>query len=208
MSNLMTSAQVKVLLGLESDDDTYDDLFTRYLPIVTAWFEAYCDRGLAPRDITDEEIFSNRSRRIYLWAFPINSLASVNVDGTMVAGASYIVNKNAGYILPGTSRPQVEEADLLKVTYNGGYADGQVPSDLALAFATCVGVKAGVAGVSASSGGSGAIKQIGLGGGALSVSFDTAQAQGGIAGTYDVSNIPVEVQPYASVLDRYTRQRV
>jgi hypothetical protein len=208
MASLLTRDLVKTRLGLELDDDTYDVAIDAALPVVTAWFEEYCCRGLAFREITDEELFDNRNRRIYVWAFPISVLTSVDVDGVLVDGASYVVNSKAGYFMPGSSRGSVEYAELLKITYDGGYAAEDVPDDLADAFANAVGVQAAVAGVTASTGGSSAIKSIGLGGGALSVAFDTGTVSGGTSGTYDVSNAGPEVQSYASTLDRYSRMRV
>ena len=181
------------------------------LELVTSWFEGYCDRGLAARTIVDEEVFFNELYRIYVWCFPLMSLLDVTVDDAVHAGTYYQINRHAGYFYSNnTGRPTVERAYRIIVSYTGGYSDATVPCppDLAHAFATCVGVEASVAGVSTSSGGSGAIKSIGLGSGALSVQFDSGTVIGGISGSYDVSGVPTEVQSYASVLDRYVRQRV
>jgi len=206
MAALLTRASVKTRLGLESDDDTYDVAIDAALPLVTEWFEAYCDRGLAQRTVTDEDIFNNASRRVYVWCFPLTTLTTVKVDGESVDGTAYNVAKNQGYFFPGSSRPSVEFAEHMQVTYTGGYAQNAVPEDLAQAFALAVGTQASVAGVSTSSSSS-AIKSIGLGSGALSVAFDTAAQQGGITGAFDVSGVPVEVQNSASVLNRYVRMR-
>lgn len=213
--SLLTRDQVKVILGLGPDPgidvDTYDLAIDTYLPIVTTWFENYCDRGLTAQDRV-EEIYDVRTRKIYLWAFPINSLTSVVREDDISTNFTYRFNKLAGYIYPDFNYHNAYRyAEMLTVTYNGGYLPNEVPADLALAFSVCVGVQGAVSSsvvTSASSGGgSSAIKAIGLGGGALSVQFDSAASSGGISGTYNVSDVPTEVQAYASVLDRYVRQR-
>jgi hypothetical protein len=208
MANLLTRDAVKTRLGVELDDDTYDAKIDAALPLVTEWFEQYCQRGLARRTIADEEVFFNDVQKIFLWCFPLVSLASVEVDGALVPGSSYVLNKKQGYIFPGTMRSPVEVGTRLVVSYVGGYDVSEVPADLADAFATAVGVKAAVPTASAASGGSGAIKSIGLGGGALSVAFDTGTAIGGISGAFSVADVPVQVQNYASVLDYYKRHVV
>lgn len=215
MSLLLTRDQVKAILGLGpdpgTDDDSYDVIIDTYLPVVTTWFENYCDRGLAARDYV-EQIHDSRTRRIYLYGFPINDLTSVVREDDLTTSINYRFNSQGGYIYPdfvGQSS-LYNFSQLLTVTYNGGYAQGSVPADLALAFAVCVGTQGSVSSsviTAASSSGGSAIKAIGLGGGALSVQFDSGKAAGGISGTFDISNVPTEVQAYASVLNRYVRQR-
>lgn len=215
---LLTLNGVKVWLGIDpatGDNDSYDDMITARLPLVTQWFESYCDRGLAQRVITAEEIFFQHARRVYTWAFPITEVVSVEVNGAVILGSEFIVNSNAGYFYGGPNYVWPwghQYCDLIVVSYTGGYPPDAVPEDLAYAFATCVGVQAGVAGVSAGGvggSGGGAIKSIGLGSGALQVAFDTrGGATGGLTGSYSINNVPTEVQSYASVLDRYVRQRV
>ena len=210
--SLLTRDQVKIILGIELDDDTYDIQIDTYLPIVTTWFETYCDRGLAAADRV-EEIFDVTTHRVYLWAFPINSVTAVVRDEDIADNFQYRFSKYGGYIYPDFNYwayRALRHAQLLTVTYNGGYLPAEVPADLALAFSIAVGVQGAVSSTVVSGAGgssSSAIKSIGLGGGALSVQFDSSSASGGISGTYSVSNVPTEVQPYASVLDRYVRQR-
>ena len=210
MSALLTLELVKVQLGIDpahGDDDSYDEAITAALPLVTSWFEEYCCRGLAAVDIAAEEIFENTNRRIYTWAFPIIELVSVTVDGQVYAGSEFVVNKSAGYFFGGQTRPYVEAGTVLSIEYRGGYEPEDVPPDLAFAFANACGVRAGVPSASSSSGGGSAIRSIGLGSGALQVAFDTGTQVGGISGSYNVGDVPTEVQQYASVLDRYVRQR-
>jgi hypothetical protein len=190
------------------------------MPRVTAWFENYCDRGLARRSIVEEEIFFNSMSKLYLWAFPIVSVSLVDIDGTEYAGDSFLINRQAGYIYGKNGDPWLRGAgDLIKVTYVGGYEHTLVPpdtfgvpADLAAVYADACGGETGVSGAGSGTGGGGGgtIKSIGLGSGALSVAFDTSSAaqKGGITGAFSIEGVPTEVQNYASTLNYYVRQRV
>lgn len=208
---LLTLLEVKARLGLESDDDTYDDKMTPALNLVTTWFEQFCGRGLAARVIVGEELFDQPGPRIFPWAYPLTTLTAVKFDDTTKNVALFRVNKAAGYFFDKGGAPlSVSPIRFVELSYTGGYAAAAVPEDLAQAYASAVGVRAGVPDAAAAGGSSasGTIKSIGLGGGALQVAFETANPTGGLEGTFDVSNVPVEVQPYASVLSYYCRQRV
>jgi hypothetical protein len=216
---LLDLAAVKVILGLGpdpgSDDDTYDAAITAALPVVTQWFEQFCDRGLASRVITAEEHHFNPTNRLYVWAYPLTTLTAIKKDGTDSAIDQYRVVAASGYVYGKNGFPRLDDADLIQVSYTGGYAVADVPPDLARAYALAVGSLAGVpsadAALASTSSSSGAIKSIGLGGGALSVSFDTSgavAAKGGVSGAFDITNFPVEVQLQASVLQAYRRINV
>jgi hypothetical protein len=210
MTSLLTMPQVMVRLGYESDDDTYEETMPNILPVVTAWFEGYCDRGLARRTVVGEELWHSFSHRLYVWTFPLLSLTKVVVDDNEIDVTNYAVNSQGGYFMtrPNSNRAQIEFASLIKVDYVGGYENTAVPDDLAQAFAVAVGLYMSIPGVVVpGTSGSSAIKSIGLGGGALSVAFDTGASPGGIKGGFSVDGIPVEVQQFAGVLNRYARMR-
>ncbi len=204
---LMTRDGVKAVLGLEFDDDRFDEAIDRALPIVTRQFEQYCDRGLAERVDRTEQQFNVTTTRVYTWAYPLTELLSVDTDGTLRDAVNYVVNPAGGWFQAGPSAPVWFQGQVLTYVYSGGYPPDAVPADLALAFANAVGVRSGVPSATASAGGTSAIKAIGLGGGALSVTFDSAAQAGGISGAFDVSAAPPEVQPYVGVLDYYVRPR-
>lgn len=215
--NLLTIEDVRVRLGYESDDDSYDTLLVQAMPLVTSWFEQYCDRGLAERTVTDEEFHSNRSTRVYVWAYPISTLDAVSLDGIPTDVTQLTVNKKDGYFYGKYGYPALNMSNLILVSYTGGYPQNGVPEDLAQAYADAVGAKCGITTTedalvsgTASASGTSAIKSIGLGGGALAVAFDTGSSstKGGITGSYDVNAVPVEVQNYASVLNYYKRNAV
>jgi hypothetical protein len=210
--NLLTPELVKTRLGYETDDDSYDTLLAMAMPLVTTWFEQYCDRGLAQRDIVLEATHYNRVSRVYVWAYPLVSLDAVLLDGVESDVSQYRINAAAGYYYAKYDYPWLHRAELIETTYTGGYLPTEVPEDLAQAYADCVGVKCGMtptedAIVSSSATGSSAIRSIGLGGGALAVAFDTSasSAKGGISGSFDVSGAPVELQNYVSILNFYKR---
>jgi hypothetical protein len=211
MTALISLAQVKAILEIESTDDTYDAAMTAALPLVTQWFEMYCDRGLAEREIEDEEYMFPGTGRLYLRSFPVTLLTAIKKDEVDSDPSQYLLNGRDGYIVGKQGAPRLDDAEVVKVSYTGGYAQEDVPADLARAYAVAVGVRAGepTAIAASSSSGTAAIKAIGLGGGALSVQFDVADPPvGGISGNYSVSNVPVEVQNQASVLNYYRRMGV
>jgi hypothetical protein len=210
---LLPETSLRVYWGLEQDDDSYAEVVTTsVLSLVTRQFENYCQRGLAYRTDLSEEIFNDlHSDRLYLWSFPIVTLKSVSVDGTSHDISNFVVNKAHGWIQPKSPFLFANAGQVVVVT-DSGFQSSAVPDDLAAAYANAVGVRVGVqvGGTLLSPPGSPSsspIKSIGLGGGALSVAFETSSASraGGITGAYDVSKAPVDVQPYASVLDQYKR---
>ncbi len=201
---LITSDSVKTRLGIELDDDTYDELLPSALALVTHWFEAYCQRGLAQRAVVGEVVEDvGLKSYFYVWAFPSVTLSKVVIDGAEVDLSQFKVNSARGVVVC-KDPVLVASAESIVVDYTGGYAQSSAPDDLAQAYALAVASRIGYT-VSSGSSSSVAIRSIGLGGGALSVQFDTARATGGYEGAYDVANVPVEVQQYASTLDRYRR---
>jgi len=203
---MLTSAQIKPRVGLEVDDDTYDDKFALAIPLVTRWFEQYCGRGFVRRTVASEVVTNwDGAGRIYLYNRPIVSVTSLTADGIAVDVASLRINKEAGYIEMSDGSLTLALATDIVVAYVGGYEDTAVPADLAQAFAEACAAYAGVT-FTATIGNMGgtsssAIKAIGLGGGALNVQFDS-QA-GGLSGSYHVGAAPPEVQQYVSVLNYY-----
>jgi hypothetical protein len=211
---LLTEEQLRPYWGLEADDDTYSETATpTILSLVTNMFESYCRRGLAYRaDITEEVFNFFRESRLILSVYPLVTVSSVTIDDVVHSGALFRLNKMDGWIEHVTDKYMLANAASVVISYSGGYTAATIPQELANAYANAVGVRIGVTvnnvaltapGMASSS----PIKSIGIGGGALSVAFDSSSSAriGGLSGAYDVSNAPVEVQPYAPVLDSYRR---
>jgi len=203
--SLLTLAQVKEYLGIT--DTANDATIEKMLPVVTQWFENYCSRGLAFLAGVVEEVWDYSGNELFLSRFPIASVASVIVEGGGEI-SDYKINKRQGYLLSspyGFYAPRMNGLQIV-VTYDGGYPDVDVPSDLGMAFANCVAVQAGLtpAGVGVAA----PIKQLGLGSGALSIGFDTGSTAGGTTGGYNVSGVPPMLQPFAATLDRYKAREV
>lgn len=205
---LITANDWKLRVGLEADDDTYDEVLDAQMRLVTFWFEQYCQRGLARRVIVGEKVEDRHDRyRIHLWAFPVTLLSKVVVDDVQQPLDSFHLNAARGILTSKTL--QLSAAERIEVDYTAGYATSEVPDDLAHAYALAVAARVGrTVSVGGSSTGSAAIKSIGLGGGALSVTFDTARQSGGFEGVYDVDDVPPDIQPYAATLDYYRRINV
>jgi hypothetical protein len=200
---MLDLADVKARVGLEADDDSYDDALTKAIPLVTMWFEQYCGRGLALRTDFVEEIGNPDGwGRIYLYNRPLVSVAQVLADGYELDLSSIRLMKALGYIeTKEVGSTALSQAEVLTVKYTGGYDTDEVPEDLAQAFAECSALRCNITLPTVGSAGSSAIRAIGLGGGALSVQFDTAA--GGLSGSYNIGGVPPEVQQYASVLNYY-----
>lgn len=196
-ASLLSLDQVKTLLGIT--DGATDDKLTAALPVITEYFEHYCVRGLAyVADGVEEQALK---ATLPLFRYPIDTIAELLIDGAPTS-YPYTVDQALGYIRLGYScfwYPQVT-----RVTYSGGYPQDEVPADLADAYARCCADYAGVAySVGASTGGGAPLKALGLGSGALTVSFDTgAQAQS----AYNTSAVPPLLAPYHFVLEHYRRK--
>ena len=190
---LLTLEDIKIRLGIESTVTTYDAALTAAAPQVTEWFENYCLRGLAEQ-VDDVEVLY-AAPRIGLFRYPISEIKAFTYGTTEVYAQSYQIDAKAGQIITGwtNSRNQVT------VTYTGGYAQDAVPPDLAQAYARCCGDVASVPASGMNVTGSAPLKSLGLGSGALVVSFDNGTA----AAAYDTSDSPAALDPYVFVLRRY-----
>jgi hypothetical protein len=204
---------VKVLLGISGTDE--DDALTAALPVITAYFENHCRRGLAYVDPVVEESRIVAVERLPLFRFPVDAVVELAIDGAALDPAPVPpqLDQARGFIYPYSTWPYGGRpytgpgwgtwwGGFARVTYSGGYPEDEVPADLALAFARCSADLAGVsyAGSSSSSGGGAPLKSLGLGSGALTVAFDTGTAA---RSSYDTSSVPPLLAPYLYTLEGY-----
>lgn len=185
---LLPLATVKTLLGITGSAE--DAKLTAALPVITEYFENHCKRGLAyVADVIEEFALTYR---LALFRFPIEDVTELLIDGVVTAPP--LIDSARGFIRMGYETQQVA-----KVTYAGGYAEADVPADLAMAYARCCADFGGVTYVSAGGAGGAPLKSLGLGSGALTVAFDTGAA----SASYDTSSVPPVLAPYLFVLDHY-----
>lgn len=209
---LLPLDKVKELLGLT--DTASDAALTAALPVVTAMFENYCKRGLAyVADVVEEQSIV-AVERLPLFRYPVEVVSELLINGVAQAPAPVApqVDSAHGFIYIGACGwwgryPGYAgwgyPGNFARVTYSGGYDPDEVPADLADAFARCCADYGGVtysSGGAASSGAGAPLKSLGLGSGALTVSFDTTQAA---KSSYDTSSVPPILAPYLYTIDAY-----
>jgi hypothetical protein len=202
---LLPLESVKALLGITDTDQ--DDALTAALPVITAYFENHCRRGLAYVDPVVEESRIVAVERLPLYRFPVYEVAELAIDGTAVDPVPVppSLDQARGFIYLscgwGYGTWWWYPGSFARVTYSGGYPEDDMPADLALAFARCCADFGGVTySGSSSSGGGAPLKSLGLGSGALTVSFDTQQAA---KSSYDTSTVPPLLAPYLYTLEAY-----
>jgi hypothetical protein len=193
---LLTLEDIKGRLGILPTDTTFDEALTTAAPQVTEWFETYCLRGLAEQVDAVEVLYA--APRLGLFRYPITEITSVAFGVTEVYPASYQVVESSGQIITGWANSLSQ----VTVTYTGGYPQDAVPPDLAQSYARCCGDVAGVPASGVNVTGSAPLKSLGLGSGALVVSFDNGTA----AAAYDTSDSPALLDPYVFTLRRYRNQ--
>ena len=203
---LVSLSRIKVILGITVSDTQYDNALVEAGRVVTLWFEKYCRRGLrfVSDEIDDRYRVYNR-RRIQLNRFPIEVVADVAEDGKPINVSNLLINRRSGWIENRNLQPF--HGDIVAVTYDAGYRQDAVPSDLENAYAKCVGEASGYGTGDAADIGGGAegLKKIALGPNALNMEYFDGGGGGGTGGAYDVSSVPPELQPYAGVLNFYVR---
>lgn len=191
---LISLDQIKEIVGIPAGTTTYDAAINAAAPIVTEMMENYCHRGLAYNSGEVEEFTIDR--RLPLFRYPIAAVVAYSIDGVDQAIPRY--QANTGMVW--SNRDWYEPDSLATVTYSGGYAQADVPWDLQQAYAQCVATmaQAPIAGSTPSSGAP--LKSLGLGGGAISIAFDTSASADA---TYEAPDAPPLLQPYAFTLKRF-----
>ena len=122
-------------------DTSQDARLTRLIKGVSSLIETFCGRRLAAQDVT-ERLSGYGRMRLTLAVYPINSVASVTVDGVAVLASDYEILSEQGQLHrqagwpwePGQIPDLTGDPDVLSnrlnvvVTYNGGY---KLPGDVA-----------------------------------------------------------------------------
>lgn len=132
---IVTLSEMKAELGLT--DTTDDAALTLWMAALDGRFDSFLNRTLA-RSAAAEEIFDGGGKMLLLARFPVESVASINVDGaalwaadTLLDADAYRLNKTRGRIYYGTSGDIAWPAGRqnIRVIYAGGYVGaGELPA--------------------------------------------------------------------------------
>ena len=117
---LTTLENVKAALHITVTDD--DTLLESLINRISAAVESYCRRKFKARDYT-EKYDGDGTTVLYLKQYPVNSVTTLKISGSVVDSANYVIYDEVGKIvLRYTYFP--EGLQNIEVTYNAGYQDG------------------------------------------------------------------------------------
>jgi uncharacterized phiE125 gp8 family phage protein len=128
-SNALTTlaaAKAYLKLNVNVDDSTVEDLINASSSAI----ENYCKRKFKEQAYLEEEYDGTGKNHILLDQYPVKSIESVSIDGTLLSTGQFKVKKRNGVLLNnGGIWPRGEIN--ITVSYTAGYAE--IPSDLELA---------------------------------------------------------------------------
>jgi hypothetical protein len=133
-SALITMTYAQTMLDFEPSTQTAK--YEEYINIATSMVESYTGRKLKVDDYT-EDYDGNCTDTILLNQYPVNSVTSVHVDpdrtfGTDTEVTDFVSYENGKLVFPDQlieSNPQS-----VRVVYNAGYAEADMPDDIKLAM--------------------------------------------------------------------------
>lgn len=144
LSYALTSlGDVKELLGIDSSDQSWDNLIRRKINQATEMIEGWCNRRFKSTAYTAEMYDATQDNQLVLRNYPVIAFTSLSArDTTLNSGSfsvidsdQYFVDTNAGVVDAVSSF--WGQYDQWSVTYTAGYAT--IPSDLQEACATLAG---------------------------------------------------------------------
>lgn len=146
-SNALTSVtNVKAFLLITSS--SFDTLFELFINGCSQWIENECggrrfnDSGVDVQELIDGDYDGTGRCMIFPKAWPINSITSIEYktgslnSPTWVAfnASDYTYDSEAGIIYSNASLSSIKpDRQNIRLTYQGGYVSGELPSDLELA---------------------------------------------------------------------------
>lgn len=136
---LVTLAKAKTYLGITTSE--YDSFLTEQLEILSDSIEGYCRRKFEVADYVQTFYFNeyreNRpSRELTLFHYPLNSVASVEVDGVVLDTSEYRLHSSGKLVLTDNLYWSSKFTNTLEVTYNAGLA--ATPSPIKSAIYTLI----------------------------------------------------------------------
>lgn len=129
---LVTLADMKTYLNIS--DNSQDTFLTQQLNLFSEAIEGYCNRIFLAADYVQtfypqdyKWIFQ---RRLPLYHFPLNTVASIDEDGTVLADTEYRLHKPTGFVDGLEGKYFLGCIKKTIVTYNAGYIYANLPKPL------------------------------------------------------------------------------
>jgi len=206
MATFPTIDEIKLTLGIDPNDVTYDEAIASNLAATISLIESYLGRGIAYADELQEfDPPDTENPALLLYRFPVDVVNEVTVEGQALGG--WRVQKRSGIVrwheacACTVAHYCCRSAPQIVVDYTGGYPDDAWPADLLDA------VMQVFYGRWRASNNTGNIAEIPSGGGVRSVSVDGLTVQydsATFAGSaFAGSVVPPELTGVAAALDPY-----
>jgi hypothetical protein len=202
-----TLAEIKVALGIDPTDTSKDAAITQGMAATIAMIESYLGRGIAydPAAVQTFEPIDTRDPKLFLDRFPVESVASVVIDGGAVTGWRLYARQGVIDLGRGCCRGPRDCCDaepVIVVTYAAGYQDDAWPPDLLEAVLRAFYGRWNASGGSYANAtaGAGSVKSWSADG--LSISMNDAASSSGM-GDSSKDVIPPDLQGVAAMLDPY-----
>lgn len=201
-----TLDDIKAALGIPAGDTTKDQAITNGMLSTVAMIETYLGRGIAYADESQQfEPIDTRDPKLFLWRFPVDTVAEVIVEGSPVTGwrvypRQGVIDLGRGCCTHGP-RQCCDEEPLITVRYTGGYPDDAWPPDLLEAVMRAFYGRWNATGgnIANTTGNVGPVKSWSADG--LSVTMAEASSGMGAGSSSDV--IPPDLVNVAAMLDPY-----
>lgn len=135
---VVTLEEMKDDLDVEVAD--YDTLIQSHIDSAISWVEQHTNRFLQP--VTIELWTGSMSGKVLrLPSAPVRSVSTIAVDGVAVTGFQGLPGYQYTVLPPaGASWPSTVDMAGTRITYEAGYADGEVPDGLKSAVKAVVGI--------------------------------------------------------------------
>lgn len=129
---IVTLADMKIRLGIDSGDTTSDDFLTSQLDTVQEAIEAYCERKFDEYTYTEDMYSSDYciSNRVQLHAFPVTAVTSITEDMVTVDPTTYRYTMDSAIITRTDGRFFWGYNTITTFTYVAGYAYNKMPKIL------------------------------------------------------------------------------
>lgn len=193
----MDVEDIKTALGI--GDNTQDAVLAAGAAYATSLLEDYLNRRL-PNEERTEEFRDVCARKLWLSAYPVDSITSILVNGTEIGVDSLKLSALMGFLYGGSGF--YWDAESIEITYTGGYDPEAIPPALADVFLSLV--KSYTNRGAGSGGGTvGMIKSVSIPE-AVSVTFETSTASSSTSVSGD-SSVPADISPYSGILLPFMR---